>query len=169
MNVTLIPATKEDQTIVKNLGRFYAYEMSRDCGFLPGWETPSDGLFEAHDFSCYWEDADRYPFLIKINGELAGFVLVNKIGSTSEVDWNLGEFFIVSKYQGKGIGRAVAVQTFDRFQGIWEVMQIPENKRAVGFWEKVVSQYTEGKFQKATKIIPEPVPHPMIVLQFKSS
>ncbi len=166
MKITLCRATKEDKEIIQNLGRFYVYEMSRYCGFLPLWETPSNGLFECIDFSSYCEESDRHAFLIKIDDELSGFVLINKIGTTPDVDWNIGEFFIISKFQGKGIGANVAEQIFDKFPGVWETSQIPENKAAIDFWDKVVNRYSNGQFEKSLKTIPEPKPHPMIVLRF---
>ena len=61
MKITLCKATKEDKDIIQNLGRFYVYEMSRYCGFLPTWETPSNGLFECIDLSSYCEKSDRTP------------------------------------------------------------------------------------------------------------
>lgn len=86
MKIELIAATKEDQIAIQNLDRFYGYDMSRYCGFLPGWETPPDGLYRCRDFSCYWEEPDRYSFLIKVGQELAGFVLVNKLGLVLPAD-----------------------------------------------------------------------------------
>ncbi|MCE2983732.1 MAG: GNAT family N-acetyltransferase [Parachlamydia sp.] len=168
MDISLCKATKEDKDIIQNLGRFYVYEMSRYCGFLPTWETPSNGLFECIDLSCYFEKADHYAFLIKVDNELAGFVLINKVGSTPDVDWNIGEFFIVSKFQGKGVGRYAAEQIFNQFPGVWETSQIPENTAAIGFWNKIVSQYAQGQFEKMLKTVPEPKPHPMIILKFTS-
>lgn len=64
--IKLIPALKEDKEIIQNLGRFYVYDMSRYCGFLKGWETPSNGLYECIDLSRYWDEPNRYPFLIKL-------------------------------------------------------------------------------------------------------
>ena len=168
MKITLCKATEEDKSTIQNLGRFYVYEMSRYCGFLPTWETPSNGLFECIDLSSYTEKPDRHAFLIKVDGELAGFVLINKVGSSPDVDWNIGEFFVISKFQGKGVGHHVAEQIFNQFPGIWETTQIPENKAAIDFWEKVVTHYTNGKFEKSCKTIAEPKPHPMIVLKFTS-
>lgn len=165
-NITLVPASKEDKTIIQNLGRFYVYEMSRYCGFLPTWEVPSNGLFECVDLSSYCEKPDRHAFLIKVDDELAGFVLINKVGSSPDVDWNIGEFFIVSKFQGKGVGHYVAKRVFNQFPGIWETSQIPENTAAIEFWDKVVNQYTLGQFEKSLKIVLEPKPHPMIILKF---
>jgi predicted acetyltransferase len=166
--ISLCKASEKDKDTIQNLGRFYVYEMSRYCGFLSGWEIPANGLFECIDLSSYCEKPDRHAFLIKADGELAGFVLINKVGSTPDVDWNIGEFFVVSKFQGKGIGRHAAEQVFNQFPGIWETSQIPENKAALDFWEKVVEGYANGQFEKSLKTIAEPKPHPMVVLKFAS-
>jgi predicted acetyltransferase/predicted GNAT family acetyltransferase len=168
MKITLSKATPEDNNTIQNLGRFYVYEMSRYCGFLPTWDVPSNGLFECIDLSSYCEKPDRYAFLVKVDDELAGFVLINKVGSTPIVDWNIGEFFIVSKFQGKGVGSYVAEQVFNQFPGVWETSQIPENKAAIEFWNKVVSRYSHGQFEKDLKTVPEPKPHPMVILKFTS-
>lgn len=169
MEARLVIATDNDREMIQNMGRFYVYDMSRYCGSLPGWEFPSNGLYECFDLTIYWQDPNRHPFLIKVDQEIAGFALINKIGSTPDVDWNMGEFFVAAKFQGKGIGCEIAEQIFNQFPGIWEVMQMPENQGAIDFWEKVVSKYTNGIFQKQQKIISQPKPHPMIVLTFRSS
>ena len=168
MRITLSKATQEEKNTVQNLGRFYVYEMYKYCGFLPAWNVPSNGLFECIDLSSYCEKPDRHAFLVKVDDELAGFVLINKVGSTPDVDWNMGEFFIVSKFQGKGVGRYVAEQIFNQFPGVWETSQIPENTAAIEFWKAVVSRYSCGQFEKALKTVPEPKPHPMIILKFIS-
>jgi predicted acetyltransferase len=167
MKITLSKASKEDKETIQNLGRFYVYEMSRYCGFEPGWETPSNGLFECCDLSPYCEQPDHYAFLIKVDGELAGFALLNKKGSTPDVDWNVGEFFVISKFQGKGVGRYVVELLFKQFPGIWETSQMPKNKAAIDFWENVVKMYTKGRFEKTDQIIAHPKPHTMIILTFK--
>ncbi len=127
-----------------------------------------NGLFECIDLSSYCEKADRHAFLIKVDNELARFALINRIGSTPDVDWNVDEFFIVSKFQGKGVGSYVTEQIFNRFPGTWETTQIPQNTAAIDFWEKGVNKYSNGKFKKNRKIITEPKPHTMIVLKFIS-
>ena len=168
MKITLFKATQDDKNTIQNLGRFYVYEMSRYCGFLPSWEVPSNGLFECIDLSSYCEKSDRHAFLVKVDDELAGFVLINKVGSTPDVDWNIGEFFIVSKFQGKGVGRYAAEQVFNRFPGVWETSQIPENTAAIEFWDRVIRRYSHGQFEKTLKTVPKPKPHPMIILKFTS-
>ncbi|CCB86876.1 MULTISPECIES: GNAT family N-acetyltransferase [Parachlamydia] len=168
MNMTISKASLDDWQTVQNLARFYVYDMARYCGFLPGWETPPNGLYTCDDLSSYFTDSDRYSFLIKVDHELAGFVLINKVGSIPEVDWNMGEFFVISKFQGKGVGRTAAEQIFMQFPGLWEVMQIPENKGAIAFWNKVIQRYTNGHFMHTQTLIPKPIAHIMEVLRFDS-
>lgn len=100
--------------------------------------------------------------------ELAGFALINKTGSTPSIEWNMGEFFIVAKFQGKGIGRQVAFELFNRFPGQWEVMQMPPNLPAIKFWKKVVAEYSNNQFIETTATFPNPEPHDCIVLRFKA-
>lgn len=168
--IDIHPATAEFQDTIQNMGRFYAYDISEYMGKLqPGWEFPENGLYEGLDFSRYWQEPDRYPFLIRVEGELAGFMLINKIGSSPDVDWNMAEFYVVRKFTGQGVGKTAAYWCFKNFPGIWEVMQMPGNNPAICFWKKVIAEYTQGNFEESLKEIPEPEPHPMVVLRFQTT
>lgn len=171
----LLPATLDDYAVIQNMARFYAYDMSRDCGqHLEGWEFPKNGLYECNDFKKYLEANGNHAFLMKIDDELAGFVFVSKLEAMPEVDWNMGEFFIVAKFQRNGIGRMVAKQIFDQFPGEWSVGAIPHNTRALNFWRKIIAEYTYGKFHEVVKTSEQlktsehPDPYPMVILRFKS-
>jgi predicted acetyltransferase len=167
--IELIKANLSDYPIIQNMARFYVYEMSRYCGLNEaGWALPPDGLYECDDFKNYFIEDDRYPFVIKAANELAGFVLINKIGSTNEVDWNIGEFFVMARFQNKGIAKEAAIQIFNKFEGNWEVAVMPDNLGALKFWQKVVSQYCKDKYNQEQKIVDYPEPHPMIILSFES-
>lgn len=169
MNIQLRIAEKEDLSTLQDLSLLYLYDMSRFCGFLPDWKLPDNGIYKKLDFSIYFKEPDRYPFLIYVDKEIAGFALINKVGSHKKVDWNMAEFFIHAKFQGKNVGRHIAIKLFDQFAGLWEVCAIPENAKANVFWEQVIEEYTRGNFEKVQKIILEPKPHPMIIRSFDSS
>jgi hypothetical protein len=48
---TLQLATIDDYETIQNMARFYAYDMSRECGFIAEeWSFPKNGLYESHDF-----------------------------------------------------------------------------------------------------------------------
>jgi len=166
--IRLVPATYDQKDIIHNLSRFYAYDMSKPCGNEPGWAFPANGLYRAHNIDAYWKDSNRHPLIIEINGELGGFVLLHKVGSTPDVNWNIAEFFIAGNFQRKGLGAQVATELFKRFPGKIEIMILPCNTPALSFWKKVVKDYTKGQFTESRKEIPTRNPKDTIILQFKS-
>ena len=95
----------------------------------------------------YWTEEDRHPFILYVDGKVAGFVLVNTIGNTRESDYFIGEFCVLRKYRGKGIGKKVAFAIFDRFPGVWEVATHIKNTPAIAFWQKVIEDYSEGSYK----------------------
>lgn len=170
--IELIDAPITAKTTIQNLARFYVYELSRYSDNLPFWEFPEDGLYEAKDkyfhYDKYWSEPGYFPFLIRVDGELAGFALVKNKGLTPDIEWNLVEFFIVAKFQGKGIGRAIAKKIFDKFSGMWQLMQMPQNIPAIKFWQSVLNEYTKGQFSEEIRFLTDPIPHEMNVMKFKN-
>ena len=140
----LIPATIKDLPLIQRLWLFYVYDMERYCGFNKGWESPIDPSFIPDDLIPYFVDPTKKAFLIKINTELAGFVLLNQSGLLPTTKWRIDDFFISAKFQGKGIGRQVAHHLWNTYPGCWELSVIPENKNALTFWRHVVSTFTNG-------------------------
>lgn len=151
--IKIIPALIDDYPVIQNMGRFYVYDMSEYLGDEKGWEIPNDGLYECIDFKKYWETKDAFPFLVYYENELAGFVIVDKKGSESSINFNMAQFFILRKFKGKGIGKYVAQRCFDKFIGKWEVMVIPGNNGAYSFWKAIISNYTDHNFNEYTRSI----------------
>ncbi len=120
---TLHAATINEYPVVQNMARFYVYDRTQ----YMGWECPETGLFECMDFKHYFEAPDEEAFLVRVDNELAGFVLLDKMKLIEKVDWNMGEFFILAKFQSIGIGSQVAREIFSRFPGKWSVAAMPEN------------------------------------------
>ena len=73
MKINIMPATKEQMPVIQNMARFYAYDLSKSCGFyqLYDWSFPENGLYEGLDISKYWQP-NYFPFLIRVDDELAG-------------------------------------------------------------------------------------------------
>ncbi len=147
----LAPASINDYPVIQNMARFYVYDMSEFLGFESGWEIPKDGLYECNNFKKYWETSDAFPFLIYYQDELAGFVIADKKGSDASIEFNMAQFFVLRKFKGKGVGRAVAFQCFDKFLGKWEVMVLPGNSGAYTFWHSIISRYTNDRFQEYSR------------------
>ena len=149
MNFELAAATDADYAIFTNLARFYIYDMAEHAG----WHFPPDGLFDSEDhFANYWNrpgprawppEWRGFPFLIRLDGHPAGFALVKRIGETS---FDMGEFFVGRQHRRHGIGQRAATTLFDKFQGNWEVREMPSNLPAQAFWRRIIGDYTGGVF-----------------------
>ncbi len=154
---TLTLLTPDDIPTLKNLGHFYEYDMSKACG----WRTPDHGLFESDMpyYESYAKDSDRFGYLIHSNDELAGFALINKIGTNPSVNFHVGEYFIVGKFQRSGLGERVAHHIWTKHPGTWEITVIPLNIPGLLFWERAVSTFTPH-FTKETAQVPWDRDHP---------
>jgi predicted acetyltransferase len=135
----LIPATPDQEPIVANLLELYAHDFSEFFDL----ELGADGRFGYQDLPLYWREPGRHPFLFRIDGKLAGFVLVkrNSEMSGNEATWDMAEFFVVRGYRRLGIGTDVAHQVWQRFPGLWEV-RVMESNPALRFWERAISAFT---------------------------
>ena len=145
--IEIAEAKEKERSIIQNLARFYVYDLSE----YQNRKCPEDGLFEDEDYIRFWKKPGHYPYLIKCQDEIAGFVLVEKGGSSPDIDYHIAEFFIVRKFRRQGISMFVAKELFQKYSGNWEVMSISGNKPAVKFWEKTIAGYTQGQYTKSSE------------------
>src|SRR3954470_8547523 len=89
VKVEVVPALIEQEQILSNLLELYAHDFSEVMDLKLG----PDGRFGYEQLRLYWTEPDRYPFLILVNGDLAGFVFVQRGSQISaEMDvWDVAE------------------------------------------------------------------------------
>src|ERR1700722_3020850 len=142
LHIELISAALEQAPVVANLLELYAHDFSE---FLP-LDLGADGRFGYKSFSLYWSDPGRYPFLIQVDGKLAGFALVktaeNSVGKTV---WDMAEFFVVRAYRRNGIGLNAACEVWRRFPGQWEVRVMQLNTTGFDFWARAITTMNHGE------------------------
>jgi predicted acetyltransferase len=148
MNIQIRPAEPEEQSILENLMQCYQYDFSE----IDGTDCDEQGQFVDEHLPLYWVEPERHPFLIRVDGRLAGFALVRQMTEREErpAPWSMAEFFIMRKYRRLGVGQRAAFELFERFPGRWEVAEIPENVSAIHFWRRVIADYTQGNFEEVT-------------------
>jgi len=141
----------QEKIILRNLLELYTYDFSE----LDGEDVDESGLYGYRHLDHYWIDPERFPFLIRMNGELAGFALVRRGTYFPELDsseiglsWLIAEFFVMRKYRRQGIGTFVARDLFERLPGRWEIAQIEGNTEAQIFWRKVIGDYSGGNYSE---------------------
>lgn len=141
-------ATLKDKEVLSNLMQFYIYDFSEFMELQFG----ANGKYDNYPIDEYWSTDPNYPYLISLNGEIAGFVLVKLINRDDDAFFSIAEFFIARKYRRAGLGKFVAKDIFDKHKGQWEVYQIDNNKPAQLFWKKAIEEYTGGKFTERIEV-----------------
>lgn len=166
----LTKATLLDYPTIQNMARFYVYEMSRECGLNDkDWAIPPDGLYESFDFKKYFTEPHREAYLIHVDDEIAGFVLLYYTNESKEQLWHIGEFFVIARCQKNHIGHHIAHEIWRKYPSQWEVSVIPENKRALSFWEKTISSFTKHVTKEKRAVEFDTVQPSRIFFTFNSS
>ena len=145
MNIIIEPVKKEEKEILKNLLEKYGYEFSQYNNL----DVNELGLYGYDYLDCYWYDKNRYPFFIKVNSKIAGFIMVNDYPELKRIplDYAISEFFILFKYRQNGIGKYCVKYILDKFKGKWQLKYHPKNEISKKFWIKTINEYTKGKYE----------------------
>ena len=123
----VIPAARADRDRLMNLLEKYLCEFSQ-------WDqtdVDEDGLYGYEWLDCYFTEPRRYPYLLRVDGKLAGFALVNDYPEIPEEkpDFCLSEFFILPKYRRQGVGREAVRRILDAQHKVLALSQDADIKR----------------------------------------
>jgi len=129
MQIDVVPATDDDQTVVRRLLQLYHYDFSE----FDGSDVNSHGEYLHRYFDEYWLDSDREALLFRVDGAWAGLALVFT-GDPHDV----AEFFVMRKYRRSGVGTYAAARVFERHEGNWTVRQQLSNRPATDFWRRAI-------------------------------
>ena len=141
----LVKVGKNDKATLGNLLEKYDYDFSQ----YEDSDVDDTGLYGYKYLDEYFtqEDNGRHAFFIKVDGKLAGFVLVRSEGDfTDNADYSIAEFFVMHKYRRMGLGEYAFARVLDMFKGKWEVSVLQRNLPALSFWTKTISKCTSGEY-----------------------
>jgi predicted acetyltransferase len=137
--VELQTAPPSAQAAMGNMLQLYMHDFADLSPEEKKGELGEDGRFELPDLSALWREPDLVPLLIRADGRLAGFCVLNRRHHGARpVDWNVAEFFVVRKHRRTGVGAAAATQAFQARPGVWEVAVRRQNPGAQAFWRRVI-------------------------------
>ena len=145
-SVTLEPAGPQQRETLANLFQLYTYDFTELWAGLDRGELSEDGRFADYPYlDSYWQEPAREPFLIRADGHLAGFVLINDHSHSGlPLDFAVAEFFVVRKHRRSGVGRAAARAAIRPRPGQWELAIARKNTAALPFWRAVVAELASG-------------------------
>ncbi len=144
MDITLHLMSVDEKPLLIRLMELYSYEFSA----FSNDDINEYGFYGYAHIDDYWNQKGRFPYLIRVDGKIAGFALIcPHCDYRKEKDARcFGEFFVMLKYRRMGIGKQVATQLFERHRGPWEVCYWKNNVPAGLFWKRVVEEYTSGHY-----------------------
>jgi predicted acetyltransferase len=128
-SVDVQEATIDGKPVVRQLLELYSHDFSQ----FNGADVDERGVFGYPYLDNYWTEPERHPFLIRVDGRIAGFAFVR-----SGAPHDMAEFFVMRKYRRGGFGANAARAVFGRFPGEWQVRQVAANVAAVAFWRTVI-------------------------------
>lgn len=150
MKVKLRKIDRSERVMVDNLFKLYLYDMSQ----YTGWEVDNTGFINfdsSQILDPYWNEDHHYPFFIMVDGEIAGFSLIRKWPDDTSIT-DMGQFFILRKFIGKGIGKIAFKESTSKFPGRWLTRVLTNNEGALKFWKKVIADITNNAFNEDVKI-----------------
>jgi predicted acetyltransferase len=131
MKVHLQHALETQKALLEQLLELNAHEFS----LFDQRDLDEDGRYGYPYLDLYWSVSEnRHPLIIKVDGIIAGCVLV-RAGNPHRI----AEFFILNKFRRAGVGRTVATLIFEAYPGTWEIEYWAANVPAAKFWGTVLS------------------------------
>ena len=145
-DVTLELAGPDKRETLANLFQLYTHDFSEQWAGRDDGELQEDGRFPQYvHLDRYWIEPARTPYLIRADGHLAGFVLINDFSHSGlPLDHAVAEFFVVRKHRRGGVGRAAARAAITPRKGQWELAVARKNTAALPFWQAVAAELASG-------------------------
>ncbi len=136
MELQIHPAVQEEEPLLRRLLADYLVELT--TFEIAGADREAAPSY--HSLPLYWSECDRFPVLIRIEEEVAGFALMRREPRESTVDWQLAEFCVLPGHRKQGVGQAAIERLFGQSPGRWELEVLVANTPAVAFWKKCLER-----------------------------
>jgi predicted acetyltransferase len=140
--VEIIVAAPAERLALENMFQLYTHDFSEQWWDRPYGELEDTGRFGDYPFAPYWEDEHHIPLMLRLDGRLVGFALLDDHSHSGGVlDRNMAEFFVVRKHRRGGVGTAAAHAIFSAYPGRWEAAVARRNIGALPFWRNAVATH----------------------------
>ena len=140
--VTLRPATASDRALIESLMQFYIYDFSEFAREPKDFRFNEEGAFQPYPhLEEYFDASDRWPLLIFVEDQIAGFALINQHSHLTggHVERNMGEFFVGRPFRRHGVATEAFHAMLALHPGRWEVAVAVRNAPARAFWPRAIA------------------------------
>ncbi len=143
-------AAPADRLWIQGVYRDYLDDLNPGTGLFP--RLGEIGHREPDLIAHWFADANTYPLVIVRNAEPVGFARVLRgAGHRGQAAHRLPHGGVLHRPQAPAPGDRPdrgAADPQSRFAGRWEITEFLRNADAVSFWRRVVSAYTQGRYQE---------------------
>lgn len=129
--------------------QFYNYDLSE---WYPV-EFASHGLYAIRPKDSYWAQATVIPYKVHVDGNWAGFAVVDQEVIDHASQHNMGYFFVARRYRGLGVGRQLAATILREHSGRWEIYHLECNQAARAFWSRAIESITGSAPHESSRVI----------------
>ena len=161
-SIELHAAQRDELETIESLMQFYTYDFSE---WLP-LQLGEHGFFNIQPLTDYWRHPSTQAFLIRVDGELAGFVTVDDDTHLPGAQFNMGYLFVSRRFRGQGVATFVASTLLSQLPGQWQIFHIDANQPARLFWASVIDDLTGGTYTRHQQPVDD---FPCTFYRFQSS
>jgi len=138
---------REDRRWIESVYRDYLADLAPSAtGIFPA--LGEIGHRVPDQLMRWYSDPGAQVMTVVYGAERAGFAMLSTTGDAANTQYVMKEFFIARNWRRRGIGAQAVRLLLDRFTGKWLITEHVRNTTAVNFWRRVVSSYTDGRYQE---------------------
>jgi predicted acetyltransferase len=141
MLIALTPVTNAERGALENLFQLYVHDFSEHWSGTERGELDDDGRFAPYPLDPYFDASGDEAFFVRVDGHLAGFALLNRVGHVGAVDHNVAELFVVRKHRRAGVAGEAIATLLDGRPGRWETAVARRNTSALAFWRRTLGAH----------------------------
>ena len=137
MTVKLAPASSDQRCWIRAELQSYLGELSQFAAI----EKNTEGQYDYPYLDYYWREPDRHPFIISLDDEAAGFLLVREdmdpADGTSLTE--IAELYILPAFRQRSVASTAIKEVLGYFPGNWRAAVLRTNDVAYSFWRQLIS------------------------------
>lgn len=133
-SLQILPAGPEYQNTIWNMFQFYCYDTS----VYDGYDVETDGKYKmcADYFAQYWQLPRWSAYILRVDGALAGFALIEPSEAVAAAQ-ELADLFIMRRFRRRGVAQQV-VSHFLAARAIpWTITTFDDAPDATAFWQQM--------------------------------
>ncbi|MEM7099528.1 MAG: hypothetical protein AAF541_14785 [Pseudomonadota bacterium] len=141
--LTISRANKSEESLLTNLLNHYVYDMSEWFKF-----DPDPNGFFSYDLPCL-DSEIQHVYIARYKNSPAGLAIVNQ----DEAHLDMKEFFILRRYRGGDTAQQFFELILQQHPGHWQVRVFAQNKPAVPFWKRAITNLTHADYTESQLLI----------------